>query len=412
MKRDWLSCFWMFLMFLTPGCKNYNSKNQPGQSQHRIIQSNITRNQEIRELVQLKIEPSSKKEKLSNLLSVQKLIFLENNPPLGQISKVIHKNGFFYVLDGTASKLYGFSESGKLIFEFGNKGEANGEVLGLDDFTISKSGKSIFILDHKGMGISEIDGTTGNFVSKISLDLFAHQIGITENEEFILFSDFSIWNEELGFNIIFMNKKGEIPQMYFPISKKESQLAFSKAHSLNSQNLFSPLLNDTIYAINSEGPYPLYYLDFGNKKLDYINYTSSELRKLNLFCEKFATRADHIHETKSSLFFTFCYEDGYYSFYNKQNGLLHSIATDLLEDDLFGECISIKPSGIDESETYFIHTLDPFLIHDQIDFVLRNNSKESYERWMLNQPLMREVYENTTPNDNPILVFTLFKQNL
>jgi len=412
MKRDWLSWFLIFLMYLNPGCRHNASKQGSGQSQHPIIKSDISEIQPTTDLITLKVKPNSKKQQLSYLLSVKKLVFLENDPPLGQITKIIHKNEFFYILDGTVSKLYCYDESGKLIFEFGSKGEANGEVLGLDDFILNPSGESVFVLDHKGMAVSEIDGKNGVFKAKIKLNLFAHQIGMTESEDLILFSDFSIWNKSINANIIILNQKGEIIKMEFPITEKESQVAFSKAHSLNSNNLFSPILNDTIYKINSKGSFPIYLLDFGKIKLDYSKYKAEDLRKMNLFCDNYATRSDHIHETKSSLFFTFCYKDGFYNFYDKQNGEIHSIATQLLEDDIFGECISIKPVGVNQSETYFIHTLDPFLVHDQIDFVNRNNPSEGFEKWFRNHPHLQEVFEKTKSNDNPILVFTEFKSKL
>jgi hypothetical protein len=412
MKRDWLSWFLIFLMYLNPGCRHNPSKQSSGQSQHPIIKSDLTEIQQKPDLVTLKIKPNAKKQLLSDFLSIKKLVFLQNNPPLGQITKIIHKNGLFYILDGTVSKLYCYDEFGKLIFEFGTKGEANGEVLGLDDFALNPSGESVYVLDHKGMAVSQIDGNNGEFIAKIKLNLFAHQIGITETEDLILFSDFSIWNESINSNIITLNQKSEIIRMEFPISEIESEVAFSKAHSLNSSNLFSPLLNDTIYEITSKGSFPLYLVDFGNIKLDYSKFKAEDLRKMNLFCDNYATRSDHIHETKSSLFFTFCFEDGFYNFYNKLNGEIHSIATHLFEDDIYGECISIKPVGIDQTEAYFIHVLDPFLVHDQIDYVNKNNPKEGYEKWLRNHPNLQEVFENTKPNDNPVLVFTEFKSKL
>lgn len=412
MKRDWLSWFLIFLMYLNPGCRYNASKQGSGQSQHPIIKSDSSEIKQTLDLITLKIKPNSKKQLLSDFLSIKKTVFLENDPPLGQITKIIHKNDHFYILDGTVSKLYCYDEFGKLIFEFGTKGEANGEVLGLDDFTINPSGESIFVLDHKGMSVSEIDGRNGEFIGKIKLNLFSHQIGMTETEDLILFSDFSIWNESINANIIILNQNSEIIRMDFPISEKESKVAFSKAHSLNSHNLFSPLLNDTIYKITSKGSFPLYLVDFGTIKLDYSKFKAEELRKMNLFCDNYATRSDHIHETKSSLFFTFCFEDGFYNFYNKLNGEIHSIATQLFEDDIYGECISIKPLGIDQSENYFIHTLDPFLVHDQIEFVNRNNPREGYEKWFRNHPHLQEVFEKTNPNDNPVIVFTEFKSKL
>jgi hypothetical protein len=410
MKRDWLYYVMLFWIVWIPGCLQNNAAHQQGQSQHRIIQS-IDNGLTIHSpLNTISVYPNNHKEKISRFLSVEHLIILDKKPALGQITKIVERNNNLYLLDGTTAKLYCFNMTGSFLFEFGEKGEANGEVLGIDDFTISPDGEIIFVLDHKGMTIHEIKATNGEFLSKINLHLFTHQIGILDTNHLILFSDFSKWNENVFHNIIHLNQLGDIIYLEFPISDRESKVAFSKAHTLNEKNLFAPLLNDTIYQITSKGSIPKYLIDFGHLKLDYNRFNSRELRQMNLFCDQYATRTDHIHETESALFFTYCYKKGFYQFFDKSKGISYSVATDLIEDDIFGECLSIKPAGTNENGNFFIHTLDPFLVHDQIDFVKKQNPAESFNKWLKNYPLLEIIHSQTNENDNPILVFTQFKR--
>ena len=409
----WSLCF---LSFLLTNCQDEPSfpSSKHLESSYAALPSkrmNIIKDT----LVTLEIVPESNPIALSDLIQIESLVFLSNEYPLGYLEKIVQKDHLLYLLDNSASQLYCFDINGQYQWHFGDKGNNEKQVKGLDDFSLIPGKNELAILDHKGMSIIFINALDGSFKAKKSIELFAHEIAVLDPNNYLIFTDFSIWNPAINGNLIALDSSLKIVSKDFLITEKSADMAFSKVRSLNSfypdNVLFNPLLNDTIFSVSlTKGIQPKYAIDFGPITLNPNNYNPEQLRNRLINCQQEASRIDNIIELDNTLFFTFCYQDGYYCFYDKIMKKIKTFSTEALEENFFLGGLNLKPMGVSESKQQFIFTVDPFLIADQYQFILQNNkSSQELEKWFQKFPFFNQVRNQTTLDGNPVLVFASFK---
>jgi hypothetical protein len=365
--------------------------------------------------ITLQIVPEYSRMALGDLIQIETMIFLSNEHPIGYIEKIIQKDHLIYLLDNSANRLYCFDDEGQYQWHFGEKGNNQKQIKGLDDFSLVPGKNELALLDHKGMSITFINALDGSFLQKKPIELFAHEMAVLDSNNYLIFTDFSIWNPSIDGNLLLVDSSLKLIAKDFPISEKSADMAFSKVRSLNSfypeDVLFNPLLNDTIFSISlSNGIQPKYAIDFGQLTLAPSQYTSEQLRNRLINCQNEASRIDNIIELNNTLFFTFCYQDGFYCFYDKVTKDVKTFATDALEENLFLGGMNLKPMGLSESRQQFIFTVDPFLIADQYQFISQNNQQSrELETWFQKFPYFHQIRNKTTLDDNPVLVFASFK---
>lgn len=409
----WVLCF---LSFLLTNCQEESSfpSSKHLDLTHSKIPS-LRKNLNNEAPITLQIVPEYSRMALGDLIQIETMVFLSNEHPIGYIEKIIQKDHLIYLLDNSANRLYCFDDEGQYQWHFGEKGNNQKQIKGLDDFSLVPGKNELALLDHKGMSITIINALDGSFLQKKPIELFAHEMAVLDSNNYLIFTDFSIWNPSIDGNLLLVDSSLKLIAKDFPISEKSADMAFSKVRSLNSfypeDVLFNPLLNDTIFSISlSNGIQPKYAIDFGQLTLAPSQYTSEQLRNRLINCQNEASRIDNIIELNNTLFFTFCYQDGFYCFYDKVTKDVKTFATDALEENLFLGGMNLKPMGLSESRQQFIFTVDPFLIADQYQFISQNNQQSrELETWFQKFPYFHQIRNKTTLDDNPVLVFASFK---
>lgn len=409
----WVLCF---LSFLLTNCQEESSfpSSKHLDLTHSKIPS-LRKNLNNEAPITLQIVPKYSRMALGDLIQIETMVFLSNEHPIGYIEKIIQKDHLIYLLDNSANRLYCFDDEGQYQWHFGEKGNNQKQIKGLDDFSLVPGKNELALLDHKGMSITFINALDGSFLQKKPIELFAHEMAVLDSNNYLIFTDFSIWNPSIDGNLLLVDSSLKLIAKDFPISEKSADMAFSKVRSLNSfypeDVLFNPLLNDTIFSISlSNGIQPKYAIDFGQLTLAPSQYTSEQLRNRLINCQNEASRIDNIIELNNTLFFTFCYQDGFYCFYDKVTKDVKTFATDALEENLFLGGMNLKPMGLSESRQQFIFTVDPFLIADQYQFISQNNQQSrELETWFQKFPYFHQIRNKTTLDDNPVLVFASFK---
>lgn len=93
------------------------------------------------------LSQSSEKVCMADYIEPVAFVELEENDSclLRDITKVQQTADAFYVMDGSADKLYKFNPQGRFIRAISNQGQGPAEYLRLEDFTVSRCGDSIYI---------------------------------------------------------------------------------------------------------------------------------------------------------------------------------------------------------------------------------------------------------------------------
>jgi hypothetical protein len=106
---------------------------------------------------------------LSDLVADTEYIFLETGSHflVGGISKIIHRNNCFYILDGSSLQILVFRETGEFLYSINKPGRGPGEYLYINAFDVTRSG-DVLIFD------------------SMNSKLFVYSEGATRQEEFKL----------------------------------------------------------------------------------------------------------------------------------------------------------------------------------------------------------------------------------
>ncbi len=187
---------------------------------------------------------------------------------LGQLVRVIQKDGFIYVADRQA--LYQFDDAGKCRKKISKQGEGPDEYLSIIDFQIDKEGNP-WILSGNNRKLFRYDWN-GLLRQQIPLPCGALKIHLEDDNFMYLYAG----NEKdagNSYQLKLLNlATGQFEKDYLPIDDKKSVYlhVFSNNNfsTTDSGPYFFQMFNDTVYQLSSHGELlPAYYLNLDNKNI-------------------------------------------------------------------------------------------------------------------------------------------------
>lgn len=194
---------------------------------------------------------------------------LETTSSIREVSKIVVRDGIYYLGDFILNKIVAINSEGKLLFTINRRGHGNGEYLELRNFTIDE--EYIYVLDNSKRQIHAFDRFSGHYLmSKDTKGVIPQDIACV-NDGFILCvipmnGKFAIEQEHYLLQIC--DKDFNIKELLLPYNDRQSEALGKRSYfTYNGKDIiFSSYLNDAYYIIpyNNPSNISMVKLDFEN----------------------------------------------------------------------------------------------------------------------------------------------------
>ena len=394
----------LFIVFLIVGCIHHN---QPGQQVDSYNFKKIIR-VDINEMTQLDSVPitirvPNKFETLNidKVVKEMKYIRLETNKNsiIGRIDKMVFHSNCIFILDRSFSQsIFVFNMEGKHMNTINKKGRGPDEYIGISDFCFN--GDTLVVFDGLGAKLL-LFNDKGDYLRSNKVGFHFRNIAtfsqgdyliVTRNAQNSFLEEINEYSLLIGIPDSIIKFKGFKNNQFLREFKKTTT---NPIVDFQGYKLFSPLLSNYIYQINSDGTYfPKYHLSFVNGLPEnYYNLINEEeLEKYNYYMGVF-------QENNSHLFIRFNPPESYYGYviYNKMNS--ENICYDAImsPEGLYLGFSAPKCTYLN----YFVGSIEPSDVLRQKDRYLRIHKDSSDITNLINA--LKE-------NDNPIIIMYLFDE--
>lgn len=229
MKKNALFLFLFFYLFLT-SCLEIKDSN--GGIVIKKIDVDIT-----------KVENVS----TDYFLDSVRYVKLETNPDvrIKRITKAIHSNGRFYILDNTMSAIYVFDKQGRFVYKINHQESDTQKYTEINDFFISCQDSMVTLVDMNNRSIINYKLADGTFVSKKSITYYTGNIINLENNSYLGFNLNDAVLMDSSFNV---TKK--LLQYSYEIPLPGNDVGYVYKMSDN-YGIFSPYDN-TVYQVEND----------------------------------------------------------------------------------------------------------------------------------------------------------------
>lgn len=204
----------------------------------------------------------------NDFFSMSKVVTLETNSQsvFSRINRISLYNNKIFILDRKMDAVFVFKETGEYLFKINSIGKGPHEYNSLMDFTIDKNNNEIILYTDRPYALY-VYNLKGQFNRKIKLDdLYFGISSLGDNavllnkkskKNYLLFK-YDMLNSNVEEGIVKMNDKD--------ISYKRNSIGSSYLNRDKNIHLTLPY-SDLIYEYNENGIEAKYFIDFGSQKL-------------------------------------------------------------------------------------------------------------------------------------------------
>lgn len=326
----------------------------------------------------------------------------EDSCLVGQIDKMCYVNDHIIIGSDNNTLLF-FNKDGAFDHKICRQGDGPNEYIHISDFSVDGKKNIVSILDTRKKQLLQYDWY-GNFVGATSLDYWVIGFQPLNDSINILYSGNQISTDNKYKLALYDSYSHIISDRFYPISPMKSD--YLHMHSANNfsrygnEVLFCELYNDTIYSVSSSGCVPLYYIDFGDKKVP-SSFYENKFDNIMEFQNKFS-KHDFFYGINSLVnlstgFMASCFikRKRHFVYYDKtlQYGVVFKQMTDTMNlGDIVIDAVDHKVDFYSDGGYILMHA-DNELYMQEKDFALR-------ERW-----------GDVEIEDNPIVRICKLKNN-
>jgi hypothetical protein len=344
--------------------------------------------------------------KFSSFRSSYKIIRLEtlSESLIKDINRIIVYGNKFFIFDKAQKSIFIFSEEGKFIDKILSIGKGPGEYMQISDFTIDTLNSQIVVSadrPYKFMYYS----LEGNFIREESSEnrwfksissIGGHLVLYNRSSKHLR-DDYKIYFKEPG-------KKGY--NKFLPYERGGlCGIVPSNQYLNQSRSLyFIEPYNDTVYRVEEHNISPIYYIDFGDKKLpkevkQKLNNIGTSISSYQMILgeDKYVYNVSNFRETNNYIFFM---ADPFYQvIYSKKEK--RSYVYKFFNDDITGLPVNIfAHSGTDNT---VINIIEPGFFKNFLN--LPHQFGEQFKDF----PELKRKYIDVDKMDNPLLVIYTLK---
>ncbi len=389
-----------FYSIVISGCKNKRAVlNDPG-STEEIITINID------------IPEKKQSHEIESIAKQYDFLKLKNNDScfIGRINKAVVYGNKVFILHNKGVHI--FQNNGTFIKEI-IFGRGPGEIQYPIDILVSDRG-NLEILDNIRRSILIYDNDDAAFLNEIKLPFRYIQFQKVDSENYILYASNFLSNERYYYHI-YNVKKQRIIQSYlskFPsLAKRRKFLTTQNINKINDRVYINTPFSDTVYAIdNSLKIFPVFYFDYGKDKLppDYYRTLGPNDATNKDKYNNSAKGITSLLMVGNIMYFGFSFRRSMVQgMYNRKSGNLY--LSDSGQHLLTGNYIRFYPAWpIGKWEEGLIYAIDSYGFIEEINNLHKNSDDAGWKEFRRKNKRIIALYEETTENDNPILVFARY----
>ena len=235
-------------------------------------------------------------------VKIKKTIHLTDSVLLGNISKVLYRNGNLYVWDKSAQSILCYNDEGALLFRICTVGRGPGEYSGISNFWLGGRKNTLTIIAPEKK-LLEYSATTGKLLS--SRPITAQTIMFTDGAEL---ADGSAALGIVGPHHNLAVSSPDTTIYHIPFNMGRDFAFMEKAFAQDGEEmLFVHGMSNNIYSVSPDTTTVKYIADFKGLELpdsEYLQRTPQEIQKIH-DTRTVATRIDNL--TASTNHITFSY---------------------------------------------------------------------------------------------------------
>jgi len=347
-------------------------------------------------------------DRLSEFISVDSLIYLDSEEPIGDISKIEVSNSQIFVLDSkNAGSVFSFDLSGRLLWSTDIIGEGPGERMKIVDFGLTD--KHVFCLDNGNRKILKYD-RNGGFQEEILLEIFVFEMFVIDDCNIMFNTNNTLFSDELDYKLLTLNHcTDSIIGRDLPFSIVESEFRkellpcnLCSNFLMKSSTFIEPYSYD-LYTLNDSVLNLKYHFDFGKR-----NLKTNRLELLSRGLKNTENMYKEIHNLTvfdDKVFFASTYNGLFHLFYyDPDYGV--KVLRQFHDDITFGGTTLIPLFNYDSSR--FITVVQPFHVHDRFDNLKRSSPSEKFDLFRrnmdINFPYAYDIMQKTNKSSNPVLL--------
>lgn len=353
--------------------------------------------------------------KLSSFVDTIEFIPLETNERnlIGEVNRIIYKKGKYYIrcTQGMRNpQIHVFNSDGTFSFSIDKKGGGPGEYIGFNDFALKNNG-NICIFSYKKF--IEYD-STGNFLYEHEIESPVQEGLYGKDDSFLTYNSQSVVNRNLLLKII--DNKGSVKKSFFERSEREAKICDYRVEwrSLVSNDSLSYFIYpycDTIFEINKESILPVYYIDYGNKKIpsqifDSTDDGQTQEKKLDKIDDYMLTSAIGVGDNYLYVGSIDKSYKAYLTLYSKKNKTVltgHKVLDDMfLKGNLIPLTAKNMPHNIETGD--ILWELEPKYLIKGYNNYMSNLSISQKNEFGQKYPQLMKICATLKEDDNPVLL--------
>lgn len=312
------------------------------------------------------------------------------------ISKLIHKNGKFYILDAhVTSALFIFSDKGEFLYKIDNKGRGFGQYITLNDFDVDEQG-NVYISDMQSRKIIKFSNGVPQNEIQLPVPFLEFAINKNVSEDLVLFKTFG--NKDVDYILsTYDQQESKISriQKADPLFDKSSITVFSPFGLYKSQSSLSyyKRFSNSIYSYDYKSLKRRVMIDTDLLPTE-DNIQQAVKARNNLSNVDFIKDITEIYENNNYLYF--CIHKG-----NQNISTLFSKNT---KTAIFANSVS---KSIPMTSEIFSVSGQGFIAAYYPDFENKESFIDSIKAKGIKTAELKKI-EKISQGDNPVLIFINF----
>ncbi len=328
-----------------------------------------------------------------------------DNCAIGKVDKVMICRNNIIVFDKRQKTVFIFDEKGNFLSKINDIGRGPNQYIQINDFCVSEETNSIFTLVASGgfkSKVFEYD-FEGIIKNNFSLPYSSSKIGYF-NKNLTVYSDFQT-SDSKNFNIHITTRNGDIISKFFPYKRRKGGWSMDLNTFLNfkDQLYYYPVYSDTIYRFSDSNTIEPYIV---LKEKEKTNTQMLNEQFQNISSDEFVIL---VQKSNYKNFLDLIISEKYLFFEQSSNGLEERFIYNLKNKKLYsfkdGDYLtSLVASPIFTDGNWLVNIFNPYEVHEFISQVKNKLSADNFIDFLDNNSFIKEVYEHSKPNDNPIII--------